>query len=268
MRTIAVGTLAFILSSVALAETSIKWFGHSAFQITTPQKRVILIDPWITNPANKTGAEDLASLNKADLILISHGHGDHIGDAAEIAAKTKAGLVATYDLKNALVEGGLYPKEYAGSATGHFGGEIELLQGDLRITFIPAVHGSTIWGTDKSAYPDKIMPGGTAGGFLLSIKQGPTIYFTGDTDLFSDMALVSLAKPVDVMISCIGGGYTMGPLRAAHAVRLVKPRKYVIPMHTEAPENVQDFLKALKKIGEKGVMARVPKLDPGGTLEL
>ncbi len=163
------------------------------------------------------------------------------------------------------MEGGLYPKEYAGSATGHFGGEIELFQGELRIGFVPAVHGSTVWGSDKSAYPDKIMPGGTAGGFLLSIKQGPTIYFTGDTDLFSDMTFVNLARPVDVMISCIGGGYTMGPLRAAHAARLVKPRKYIIPMHTEAPENVLDFVKALKK---GGVRASVPKLDPGGILEL
>lgn len=97
--------------ATAASKTELYWYGHSAFKITTPSGKVILTDPWITNPTNKNGATDLAKLNRADLILVSHGHFDHVGDAVEIAKKTNARLVSTYDLGQALVKYDGYPKE-------------------------------------------------------------------------------------------------------------------------------------------------------------
>src|SRR5260370_14043776 len=92
--------------------TELTWYGHAAFKVLTPGGKTILIDPWISNPANKSGKEDLAKLDKADLILISHGHLDHVGDAVAIAKKTNARLVATYDLGGALVRNGFPAANY------------------------------------------------------------------------------------------------------------------------------------------------------------
>lgn len=238
------------LPAGAAAATSLTWYGHAAFKLVTPKGRVLLIDPWISNPANKNGKQDLAAIDKADLILVSHGHADHVGNAVEIAKKTGAKLVSTFDLGNALTQYAGFPKDQAGMATGgNFGGEISLLDGEVKVAFIPAVHGSTISGMDE-----KLHTGGNPGGFLISVKNGPTIYHTGDTDVFGDMRLVPQFHKVDVMLACIGNHFTMGPQRAAEAVRLVHP-KVVIPMHygtfpvlTGTP---QAFGQALKGSGAK-----------------
>jgi L-ascorbate metabolism protein UlaG (beta-lactamase superfamily) len=223
----------------------VKWFGHAAFEIDLPSGKTILVDPWISNPSNPTGKDDAKTV-KADLILVSHGHFDHFGDAADIAKRTKAKLVATFDLGNALVGTLGYPKDGFGMDTGgNFGGTISVLGGEATITFVPAVHSSGV-GTD----PNKEAYGGNPGGFVIAVKGGPTIYHTGDTDLFGDMALIGSHAKIDLMLACIGDHFTMGPDRAAEAAKLVKA-KQVVPMHfgtfpvlTGTPD---DFGKALKK---------------------
>lgn len=241
----------------AAGGTELTWYGHSAFKIKTPKGHVLLIDPWITNPANKSGKEDLAKLEKVDLILITHGHFDHVGDAVGIAKKTGAKLVATFDLGTSLVKYAGYPKDQAGFDTmGNFGGEITLLDGEVKVAFIPAVHSSSVMSPDGK----DIHMGGNPGGFLISVKNGPTIYHTGDTDVFSDMALIPRFHKVDVMLACIGDHFTMGPERAAMAVKLVRP-KVVIPMHygtfpvlTGTPEAFAAALKAQKAKAKLDVM--------------
>jgi L-ascorbate metabolism protein UlaG (beta-lactamase superfamily) len=238
---------ALLVASTAHADnkTTVKWFGHAAFQITLPSGKAMLIDPWIQNPSNPTGKEDVKTV-AADLILVTHGHFDHLGDAAEIGKRTKAKLVATFDLGNAIVGTLGYPKDGYGFDTGgNFGGTIEVLGGEAAITFVPAVHSSAI-GMD----PTKAGYGGNPGGFVIAIKGGPTIYHTGDTDLFGDMALIGSHAKIDLMLACIGDHFTMGPDRAAEAVKLVKA-KQVVPMHfgtfpvlTGTPDA---FGKALKK---------------------
>ena len=104
MKTLSLISLLLIPIAAQAANTELTWYGHAAFKIKTPSGKVLLIDPWISNPANKTGKEDLAALNKADLILVSHGHFDHVGDSVEIAKKTGAKLVATFDLGKALAQ--------------------------------------------------------------------------------------------------------------------------------------------------------------------
>jgi len=238
-------------------ETQLTWYGQSAFKIVTPSGKVLLVDPWLTNPVFATAKDELAALKHVDLILVTHGHSDHVGDAVEIAKHTRAKLVATFDLADAIVKHLGYPAELAQADTiGHFGGELTLLDGDVRVLFVRAHHGSGVSADDQSA----ARHGGAPGGFVITIRSGPTIYHTGDTDLFSDMALVSRFHKIDIMLVCIGDHYTMGPARAAEAVRLVNPRE-VIPMHygtfpllTGTPEAFEGELKKLKSKAKLRVM--------------
>ena len=113
-----IGAVVFgmVASSAAYAagETELTWYGHAAFKIRTPSGKVLLIDPWLANPANKNSKEDLAKLDRADLILVTHGHFDDVGNAAEIARKTGAKLVTTFDLGRGLAAYGGFPKERMG----------------------------------------------------------------------------------------------------------------------------------------------------------
>ena len=234
------------------AATQLTWYGQSAYKIVTPNGHVLLIDPWISNPVNKSAEADLKSLTHVDYILISHGHFDHVGDAVAIAKQTGAHLVANSDLGGAMVADG-YPKEQAGLETrGGSGGSITLLEGEVKVTFTPAVHGSSVVGMGDDG-KDTLYAAGSPGGFVITIKNGPTIYHTGDTDLFSDMALISKYHKIDLMLCCIGDHFTMGP-DAAAAVKIIHP-SLVIPMHygtfpllTGTPDA---FREALKREGAK-----------------
>ncbi len=207
--------------------TQLTWYGQSAFKVVTPGGKVLLIDPWLKNPVFERGKEEIAALKDVDLILVTHGHSDHVGDAVEIGKKTRARLVATFDLSAAIVSALGYPSELTDiETTGHMGGTLTLLGGEIAVTFVPAWHGSGV-SRDETAPP---VYGGNPAGLVITIRGGPTIYHTGDTDLFSDMALVSRFHKIDAMLVCIGDHFTMGPARAAEAVKLVHPRE-VIPMH-------------------------------------
>ena len=217
--------LFLILSAVPslAAQAQITWYGHAAFKVVTPSGKVLLVDPWISNPANHNAKKDLESLKKVDLILLTHGHGDHIGDTVEIARKSGAMLVAVPELQKAMVAHKGFPEKQVDRATtGSFGGTISLLDGEVTVLFVPAVHGG---GMDTDQGP---VYAGHPGGFLISVKNGPRIYHTGDTDLFSDMAL--LKGQLDLMLLCIGDTFTMGPVRAARSVEMIRP-KMVVPMH-------------------------------------
>jgi L-ascorbate metabolism protein UlaG (beta-lactamase superfamily) len=249
------------MTASAAGSTDITWYGHSAFKVTTPSGKVLLIDPWLSNPANPRGKELLASLDKADQILLTHAHGDHIGNTVEIAKKTGAKLVASNDLMKAMVKYADFPAKQADFAgTGNFGGTVTLLGGEVKVTFVHALHSSALEYDDKSGLPKSLAYAGNPGGFIIAITGGPTIYHTGDTDLFGDMKLIGDISKVDVMMACIGDKFTMGPERAALAVEMVNP-KIVIPMHfgtfaalTGTPEA---FEQELKKRNLKTVFKRM-----------
>lgn len=249
----------FLSTAQAAEPTQLTWYGQSAFKLVTPKGHVLFIDPWIANPVNKNSKDDLAKINRADLILISHGHFDHVGQAVEIANKTKARLVATYDLGGAIAKFGGYPKELMGFDTlGNFGGVLEFFNGEVRIALVPAIHSSSVNGKDLGANDDDESHfAGAPGGFVIMVKSGPTVYHTGDTDLFTDMSNITKYGKINVMLACIGDHFTMGPERAADAVGLVKPVK-VVPMHygtfpavmTGTPDKFAAALKA-RGLGQK-----------------
>jgi L-ascorbate metabolism protein UlaG (beta-lactamase superfamily) len=210
-----------------MAKTQLTWYGHSAFKLITPSGNVVFIDPWLKNPVLKNGEEVLTKIDRADVICLTHGHFDHVGDAVEIAKNTKAKLCCTFDcavaVRNAL---GFPGDDDNSSYVSHIGGTVRMFEGEMTARFVPAWHGAAVMpSNDKPP-----IYGGTPSGVVLSIKSGPAIYHTGDTDLFSDMSLVPLEGPIDYMLVCMGDFYTMGPMRAARAVELVKPR-IVIPIH-------------------------------------
>ena len=246
-------------------ETQLTWYGQSAFKIGTPGGKVLLIDPWLTNPVFERGNEEIAALEHVDFILVTHGHSDHVGNAVEIGQKTRAKLVATFDLSAAIVSVLGYPSELADmETTGHMGGTLTLLGGEVAVTFVPAWHGS---GVSKDETAPSIYAGNPTG-LVIALRGGPTIYHTGDTDLFSDMALVSRFHKIDIMLVCIGDHFTMGPDRAVEAVKLVNPRE-VIPMHygtfpvlTGTPEA---FGRELK---ERKVKAKLRVMKIGETIAL
>ena len=246
-------------------KTQLTWYGQSAFKIVTPSSKVLLVDPWLTNPVFEKAKDELAALKHVDLILVTHGHSDHVGDAVEIGKRTRAKLVATFDLSAAIVSALGYPSDLADmETTGHMGGTLTLFGGEVAVTFVPAWHGSAV-SKEETAPP---VYAGTPAGLVIALRDGPTIYDTGDTDLFSDMALVSRFHTIDAMLVCIGDHFTMGPARAAEAVKLVNPRT-VIPMHygtfpalTGTPEAFE------AELTERKIRVQVRVMKVGETLAL
>ena len=247
-------------------KSQLTWYGQAAFRLVTPSGKVLLIDPWITNPLNPNGKQDLADLKKVDLILISHGHSDHVGDAVEIAKRTKAKLVTSFDQAQAYTRYLGFPSEQVGvDSAGNVGGTLVFFDGEVKITLVNAIHGSTLSAKEKGG--DMPYPAGNPIGFVIAVRNGPTIYHTGDTDEFTDMQLLKPMR-VTLMLACIGDHFTMGPERAADAVSLVQPEK-VAPMHYGTfpvlSGTPAQFAAALKA---KGLLGKYQPLGLHETLDL
>lgn len=221
------------------------WYGHNALLIETGGYR-ILVDPYLSgNPVTPVGAEKIS----ADYILISHGHNDHVGDSVAIAKRCGAVIVSNYEICDWLDVKGL--KTHA----QHLGGGHHYPFGYLKLTL--ALHGS--------ALPDGSY-GGNPAGFLLTAKSGEKVYIAGDTGLFGDMRLIG-EEGIDLAVLPIGDNYTMGPVDALRAVKLIHPA-HVIPVHFNTFEVIQQDAAAWGRQVESETDAKFHLLKPGETLTL
>jgi L-ascorbate metabolism protein UlaG (beta-lactamase superfamily) len=192
----------------------ITWLGHGMFQFRLDTGQVVIMDPWIEgNPAYPKGF----AVERVDTICISHGHFDHIHDAVPLAKKFSPEVVAIYETATWLESKGV-----KNTRPMNKGGSQEI--GALTVTMTHAVHSCGILDEGKIVY------GGEAAGYVLHLPDGRVVYFAGDTNVFSDMALIEQLYHPQLVFLPIGDLYTMGPREAALACRLLRPNK-VIPMH-------------------------------------
>jgi L-ascorbate metabolism protein UlaG (beta-lactamase superfamily) len=194
---------------------SITWLGHATFILLTPGGKRIVTDPWLEgNPACPA---DRKRIDKADVILLSHGHSDHSGDVVAVARATGAPVVTINELRLWLEQKGLQKVEGL-----NFGGTVSVA--GLEITLVPAVHTSSVVENGVIVYL------GEPAGFIVKLETGQRIYFAGDTALFGDMRLIGELYSPEIAFLPIGDYYTMGPDAAARACTMLGVRQ-VVPMH-------------------------------------
>ena len=193
----------------------ITWLGHSAFRITTPSGQVILIDPWVMG--NPSCPEAFKKVEKLDVMLITHGHGDHLGDAVGLARAHKSLIVAIYETCLWFNSKGIHDTLPMSKGGTQRAGEVE-------VTMVHAIHSNGIEDEGRIVY------GGEPCGYILRLPGGLTMYHAGDTGIFGDMKIIGELYQPELACLPIGDLYTMGPREAAAAIRLLGVR-HVIPMH-------------------------------------
>jgi L-ascorbate metabolism protein UlaG (beta-lactamase superfamily) len=227
---------------------AITWLGHATFLLKSPGGKRILFDPWVTgNPSSPPDAKKIGNL---DLILVTHGHSDHTGDAVAIGRSSGAQTVAPFELSLWLQKKGL--KNVTGMNPG---GTLDVL--GLSITMVPAIHSSSVEEDGQIVYV------GVATGYVVRFEDGLTIYYAGDTSLFGDMRLIGDMYHPQIAFLPIGDFYTMGPAQAAKASELLGV-KQIVPMHygtfpalTGTPATLREL------VSPRGV--QVLELKPGET---
>jgi L-ascorbate metabolism protein UlaG (beta-lactamase superfamily) len=233
-----------------MASLQITWLGHSAFLVVTPAGTRLLFDPWLGNPSCPAALSKPEALLPLDVILLSHGHGDHLGDTVQVARAAQAPVVCLFEVGQYLTSKGLKGVRDMGK-----GGTQDVA--GVRITMTTAVHSGSF--TDGEA----IVYLGGAAGFVLRQPGLPTIYYAGDTALFGDMKMIGELYAPEIAFLPVGDHYTMGPDTAAIAAKWLGV-KQVVPMHwgtfpllTGTPAALRDHL--------KGTDIEVLELAPGET---
>lgn len=253
-------------SAWAQPKTEVLWLGQAAFRVTTPGGKSIMIDPWFTtNPKTPADWKHLDSVGKVDAILVTHGHGDHVGDAPALAKRHGAPLLVPGGLGSSLTALGVVP----GQQVTRFnkGGTVTLFgpQG-VKVSMTPAEHSSEFTHRNPATGKDEIHVGGEPVGYVLELENGFRIYHMGDTALFGDMKLIGERYRPDLVLVPIGGHFTMDPKDAAIAVRDYLKPKYAIPMHYGTLPVLrgtpQEFVQAL---GDAPV--KVLTMNPGEKIE-
>ena len=226
----------------------VTWLGHATFRMETSAGKIVIIDPWIMHNPKCPEAEK--KVKKVDVLLCTHGHLDHIGDAVEIIKQHQPLVVGMPELCGWLKTKG------AKSVSGMNKGGTQTVGGDVKVTMVHANHSS---GTEDGG---QIIYTGEPCGYVIAFANGVTIYHAGDTNVFGDMAIIRDLYAPDVALLPIGDHYTMSPREAAYACNLLKP-KAVVPMHFATFPVLTGTPAELKKL-VSGV--EVVEMKPGETI--
>jgi L-ascorbate metabolism protein UlaG (beta-lactamase superfamily) len=263
MAALLVGASAF---AQAPKKAELLWLGQAAFRLTTPGGKVILIDPWLTsNPRTPEKWKNLDELGKVDLILVTHAHNDHLGNAPELAKKHNVPVWSPAGLGSSLATLGILPANLAPRINK--GGVLKPWGDDgVKITATQAEHSSEFVWKNPDTGKDATYLGGAAMGFIIELENGFKIYHMGDTGLFGDMKFIGEYYKPDVVLIPIGGHYVMDPKDAAYAVNNWLKPKHAVPMHYGTniflKGTPEEFIKALGNTSTK-----VHAIFPGDKLE-
>jgi L-ascorbate metabolism protein UlaG (beta-lactamase superfamily) len=196
-----------------MPDVSVTWLGHASFRVDSPSGKRIYVDPWLDNPKCPDGEK---APERADVVAVTHGHGDHVGSAVDIAKQFSTEIIANVELKEWLGKQGADVGEVPGSNKG---GTVDI--DGIKFTLVNAFHSS---GTPDGGY------GGEAAGIVITFENGTAIYFAGDTCVFGDMQLIGRLYSPDVAVLPIGGHFTMDPREAGVALELLGAKR-CIPCH-------------------------------------
>jgi len=228
-----------------MAKTTIKWLSHAGFQIISNTGKVLYIDPWFDNPVSPFKLENV---DQATMVLVTHDHFDHVGQAAEIVKKTGALLVANVETARRLQNDSQIPAEkvcYFGYGM-NIGGS--LLYEGIKVTMTQAFHSTAT---------------GAPCGYIIRLEDGTTIYHAGDTGIFDSMKTFGEFYKIDVAMLPIGSVFTMDPIQASWAAKMIAPKK-VIPMHFKTfPILVQDAKSFVDLAKSEAPGVEVIGLNPG-----
>jgi L-ascorbate metabolism protein UlaG (beta-lactamase superfamily) len=228
-----------------MAKTTIKWLSHAGFQITSNSGKILYIDPWFENPLSAFNINDV---KEAAMVLVTHDHVDHVGQAADVVKKTGGLLVANVETARRLQSESHIPAEkvcYFGYGM-NIGGN--LLYEGISVTMTQAFHSTAT---------------GAPCGYIIKLEDGTTIYHAGDTGLFDSMKVFGELYKIDVALLPIGSVFTMDPLQAAWAVKMISPKK-VIPMHYKTfPILIQDPKAFVDLTKREAPNVEVVALNPG-----
>ena len=223
------------------------WLGHATFRIETPGGKTLLVDPWVMG--NPLCPEKEKKVKKLDVMLCTHGHFDHIGDAVEIARQHDPTVVGIFELCSWLEKKGARK-----TSPMNKGGTQAV--GDARVTMVHADHSCGILDGDQLIY------GGEACGFVIEFQNGLKIYHAGDTAVFGDMQIIRELYAPDIALLPIGDHYVMSPREAAYACKLLRP-KAVVPMHFGTFPVLTGTPAELKQLAKD---VEVVEMKPGQTL--
>ncbi|HLQ62142.1 MAG TPA: metal-dependent hydrolase [Candidatus Acidoferrales bacterium] len=222
-------------------KVSFTWLGHGTWRIRSAKGKEILVDPWLSSP---TIPENLKHVDHCDILVLTHGHFDHTADALEIAKRLKPAIVTTFEIANWFERNGV-----EGAIGGLQGGTIEVA--GISFLLVHAEHSSSFGDGSYAGNPV---------GYVIEFENGFKIYYSGDTDVFADMALIRELEQPEVAFLCIGDFFTMGPKRAAKAVELLGT-KTVVPMHFATFPQLVGRPSQLQELVPKGV--KVLDIKPG-----